>query len=49
MPNLFLAGDWTDTGVPASIESAVRSGFAAARCLTEFVDPGVEAFVFTFG
>ena len=29
--NLFLAGDWTDTGYPATIESAVRSGRAAAR------------------
>jgi len=29
--NLVLAGDWTDTGLPATIESAVRSGFAAAR------------------
>jgi squalene-associated FAD-dependent desaturase len=28
--NLFLAGDWTDTGLPATIEGAVRSGFAAA-------------------
>ena len=28
--NLFLAGDWTDTGYPATIESAVRSGRAAA-------------------
>ncbi|HEX9461362.1 MAG TPA: hydroxysqualene dehydroxylase HpnE [Alphaproteobacteria bacterium] len=28
--NLFLAGDWTDTGLPATIESAVRSGVAAA-------------------
>ena len=26
----FLAGDWIDTGLPATIESAVRSGFAAA-------------------
>jgi squalene-associated FAD-dependent desaturase len=26
---LFLAGDWTDTGLPATIESAVRSGHAA--------------------
>jgi squalene-associated FAD-dependent desaturase len=26
----FLAGDWTDTGLPATIEGAVRSGFAAA-------------------
>ena len=28
--NLFLAGDWTDTGLPATIEGAIRSGFAAA-------------------
>jgi len=29
--NLALAGDWTDTGFPATIESAVRSGRAAAQ------------------
>ncbi len=29
--NLFLAGDWTDTGLPATVESAVRSGVTAAR------------------
>jgi len=28
---LFLAGDWTDTGLPATIEGAVRSGQRAAR------------------
>ena len=28
---LFLAGDWTDTGLPATIEGAVRSGERAAR------------------
>jgi squalene-associated FAD-dependent desaturase len=28
---LFLAGDWTDTGLPATIEGAVRSGLRAAR------------------
>jgi squalene-associated FAD-dependent desaturase len=28
--NLFLAGDWTDTGLPATIEGAVQSGFKAA-------------------
>jgi squalene-associated FAD-dependent desaturase len=28
--NLALAGDWTDTGLPATIESAVRSGNRAA-------------------
>ncbi len=27
---LFLAGDWVDTGLPATIESAVRSGHRAA-------------------
>ncbi len=32
--NLVLAGDWTDTGLPATIESAVRSGEAAAKALT---------------
>jgi len=29
--NLFLAGDWTDTGWPSTVESAVRSGLACAR------------------
>ena len=28
--NLFLAGDWTDTGLPATIEGALRSGETAA-------------------
>jgi len=28
--NLYLAGDWTDTGLPATIEGAVRSGRSAA-------------------
>ena len=30
VPNLFLAGDWTATGWPATMESAVRSGLLAA-------------------
>lgn len=30
-PGLAVAGDWTDTGWPASLESAVRSGNAAAE------------------
>lgn len=29
-PNLFLAGDWTDSGWPATMEGAVRSGYRAA-------------------
>lgn len=32
--NLVLAGDWTDTGLPATIEGAIRSGRAAATVLT---------------
>jgi squalene-associated FAD-dependent desaturase len=31
VPGLFLAGAWTDTGWPATMEGAVRSGLAAAR------------------
>jgi uncharacterized protein with NAD-binding domain and iron-sulfur cluster len=31
--NLFLAGAYTDTGWPATMESAVRSGSAAATAL----------------
>jgi hypothetical protein len=29
--NLFLAGDWTATGLPATLEGAVRSGYRAAE------------------
>ena len=32
-PNLFLAGEWTDTGWPSTMEGAVRSGVLAARAL----------------
>jgi len=31
--NLALAGDWTDTGLPATIEGAIRSGHTAAQVL----------------
>lgn len=34
-PNLFLAGDWTATGLPATIESAVRSGNRAADLVAQ--------------
>jgi squalene-associated FAD-dependent desaturase len=33
--NLFLAGDWTDTGLPATIEGAIRSGRAAAAAVLQ--------------
>jgi predicted NAD/FAD-dependent oxidoreductase len=35
VPGLFLAGDWIDTGLPATIEGAVLSGHAAARAVLE--------------
>jgi zeta-carotene desaturase len=31
--NLYLAGDWVDTGWPPTMEGAVRSGYAAASAL----------------
>ncbi|MGI9420824.1 MAG: hydroxysqualene dehydroxylase HpnE [Geminicoccaceae bacterium] len=34
-PNLHLAGDWTDTGLPATIEGAVRSGHLAAQAVLD--------------
>jgi len=33
-PNVILAGDWTDTGLPATIEGAIRSGRNAAELLS---------------
>jgi squalene-associated FAD-dependent desaturase len=33
LSNVMLAGDWTDTGLPATIEGAIRSGNAAAMAL----------------
>jgi squalene-associated FAD-dependent desaturase len=35
---LFLAGAWTDTGWPATMEGAVRSGLAAARAALQVTD-----------
>ncbi len=32
-PNLFLAGDWTRSGWPATMEGAVRSGYLAAEAV----------------
>ena len=47
-PGVFLAGDWTDTGLPATIEGAVRSGRLAAELVAGSMgqalmeDPGGE-------
>ncbi len=37
--NLHLAGDYVDTGLPATIEGAIRSGFAAAARVRQRRDP----------
>ena len=37
-PNFFFAGDWTATGLPATIEGAVWSGQECARRLMNDVD-----------
>lgn len=36
--NLFLAGDWCDNGWPATMEGAVRSGYAAAAAVIDDAD-----------
>lgn len=33
--NLYLAGDWTDTGWPSTIEGAIQSGFSAAAAIAQ--------------
>jgi squalene-associated FAD-dependent desaturase len=50
-PRVFLAGDWTATGWPATMEGAVRSGYLAAEALARaagmkevrFLSPDLEA------
>lgn len=37
LANLAIAGDWTDTGLPATIEGTIRSGETAARFLLRHV------------
>jgi squalene-associated FAD-dependent desaturase len=39
IPGLFLAGDWIDTGLPATIEGAVVSGHRAAAAVVKFLKP----------
>ena len=44
-PRVFLAGDWTATGWPATMESAVRSGYLAAERITENTRAGKRFLV----
>ena len=37
IPNMFLAGEWTDTGWPSTMERAVRSGTLAANFVIESI------------
>ena len=37
-PRVFLGGDWTATGWPATMEGAVRSGYLAAEALARFAN-----------
>jgi squalene-associated FAD-dependent desaturase len=37
-PRVLLAGDWTATGWPATMEGAVRSGYLAAEVITSAVE-----------
>lgn len=39
--SLYVAGDWCDTGWPATMEGAVRSGYLAASAITGDL-PGIE-------
>jgi squalene-associated FAD-dependent desaturase len=44
-PQIFLAGDWTATGWPATMEGAVRSGYLAAEALMESLGRGKKFVV----
>ena len=58
-PRVFLAGDWTATGWPATMEGAVRSGYLAAEAVAraagskhaKFISPDLPAsgFMRLFG
>jgi hydroxysqualene dehydroxylase len=42
IPGLLLAGDWIQTGLPATIESAVISGHRAADAAMEFLNSSIR-------
>jgi squalene-associated FAD-dependent desaturase len=44
-PRVFLAGDWTATGWPATMEGAVRSGYLAAEALARAAGTDIRVLV----
>ena len=44
-PRVFLAGDWTATGWPATMEGAVRSGYLAAEAVARFASGKRPSFL----
>jgi squalene-associated FAD-dependent desaturase len=44
LANLYLAGEWTDTGWPSTMESAVRSGYNVARMVSQDLRAGDSAY-----
>lgn len=44
-PRVFLSGDWTATGWPATMEGAVRSGYIAAQCVARVAGLHKAAFL----
>jgi zeta-carotene desaturase len=44
-PRVFLAGDWTATGWPSTMEGAVRSGYLAAQCVARVAGVNRAAFL----
>jgi squalene-associated FAD-dependent desaturase len=44
-PRVFLAGDWTATGWPATMEGAVRSGYLAAEAVARFASGKRASFL----
>ncbi|MGD0682158.1 MAG: FAD-dependent oxidoreductase, partial [Terracidiphilus sp.] len=43
-PNMFLAGDWVQTGWPSTMESAARSGHLAAEALGLSAENPLQCF-----
>ncbi len=43
-PNLYLAGDWINTGWPSTMESAARSGHLSAEALGAYAGKSLQCF-----